>query len=57
MIVRRPAEAWSARGREVLAAMTARNPEAARTHVAGHLARSRELRLAQSAQVAPSEAT
>jgi DNA-binding GntR family transcriptional regulator len=41
---------------QVLAAITARDPEAARTHLAGHLARSRELRLAQFAQNSPREA-
>jgi DNA-binding GntR family transcriptional regulator len=40
----------------VLAAITARDPGAARAQVARHLARSRELRLAQFAQNAPREA-
>ncbi len=34
----------------VLAAITARDPDAARAHLAGHLLRSRELRLAQFAR-------
>jgi DNA-binding GntR family transcriptional regulator len=41
---------------QVLAAITARDPEAARAYVAKHLARSRELRLALFAQNAPREA-
>jgi DNA-binding GntR family transcriptional regulator len=41
---------------QVLAAITARDPEAAKTHVARHLVRSRELRLAQFAQIASREA-
>ncbi len=41
---------------QVLAAISARDPESARTHLTGHLARSRELRLAQFAQSVPREA-
>lgn len=41
---------------QVLAAITSRDPGSARTHLTGHLARSRELRLAQFAQSAPREA-
>jgi len=40
----------------VLAAITARDPEAAKAQVAKHLLRSRELRLAQFAQIASREA-
>ncbi len=41
---------------QVLAAITARDPDAARAHLTRHLVRSRELRLAQFARSGPREA-